>query len=202
MTDVASRNPNLDRPAKRRVEELAEDDECKIPKQAKRRREESDEHAAGTGNSTSSDKEPPIVDDGSPLVLQQNEDKEGSGAKEDSDVEVSATEEDSDVEEVSATEEDYDSPDPYMFDNYVHEDDGRTYGYCASCVDNEVCKRCGHKDGCPAGVDPVKCFICGNSCQFTEPCPSLVLGECFEKGFMLPRSREGSGDSGYVPPAY
>ncbi|XP_062017544.1 uncharacterized protein LOC133733913 [Rosa rugosa] len=191
MTDVESQNPNLDRPAKRRGEELAEDDESKIHEQAKRRREEFDERAAGTGNSTSSDKEPPIVDDGSPLVLQQNEDKEGSGAKEDSD-----------VEEVSATEEDYDSPDPYMFDNYVHEDDGRIYGYCASCVVNEVCKRCGNKDGYPAGVDPVKCHICGTSCEFTEPCLSLVLGECFEKGFMLPRSREGSGDSGYVPPAY
>ena len=43
MTDVAIWNPNLDRPAKRLVEEVAKDDESKGPKPAKRPRGESDE---------------------------------------------------------------------------------------------------------------------------------------------------------------
>ncbi|PRQ28361.1 hypothetical protein RchiOBHm_Chr5g0002231 [Rosa chinensis] len=140
MTDVESRNPNLDRPAKRRVEELDEDDLGKSPKQTKRRREEFDESAAGTGNGTLWNKEPPMVDDGSadgfPLVLPQKEDK-GSGGNEDSD-----------VEEVSSAEEDSDPPE-FILNCGGGLDEGDYFGYCELCVDNEVCKGCGNKDGSP-----------------------------------------------------
>ncbi|PRQ28364.1 putative transcription factor interactor and regulator CCHC(Zn) family [Rosa chinensis] len=174
MTDVESRNPNLDRPAKRRSEEF-------------------DERAAGTGNSTSWDKEPPMVDDGSadgsPLVPQQKEDK-GSSAKEDSDVEEV---EDSDVEEVSATEEDYDSPD-FMADYVGGVDDGDYCGYCELCVDNEVCKGCGNKDGIPAGEEerfnPLECRICGTSEHRTEYCASRQFNKLLKE-----EGRKGEDDA-------
>nr|XP_011463552.1 PREDICTED: uncharacterized protein LOC105351291 [Fragaria vesca subsp. vesca] len=116
MTDVPIRNLNLDFPAKRRVDEVAVDDEIRSPKQSKRQREEFDEHTAGNGNSTSQDKEPPMVDDGSSLVLQQNENK-GSNAKKDSGVkEVIAPKE----------EEGYDSP-VEDFNVVIYKGEG--YGY-------------------------------------------------------------------------
>nr|XP_011464222.1 PREDICTED: uncharacterized protein LOC101309255 isoform X2 [Fragaria vesca subsp. vesca] len=90
---------------------------------------------AGIGNNTSQDKEPPMVDDGSSLVLQQNEDK-GSSAKTDSGVkEVTVPE-----------EEEYDSP-IEDFNVVIYKGEG--YGYCVECVDDEVCKCCGNLNGSP-----------------------------------------------------
>ncbi|KAK9935953.1 hypothetical protein M0R45_012824 [Rubus argutus] len=92
--------------------------------------------AAGTGKSTCVHpvKEPRMVNDGStdgsPLVLQQKED-EGSVAAEDIYMEDDFGEEDSNA-----------SIDTYESDNYG-------FGWCESCVDNEVCKDCGNKDGFP-----------------------------------------------------
>ncbi|KAL6213178.1 hypothetical protein ACLB2K_012625 [Fragaria x ananassa] len=122
MANVTVRNPNLNFLAKR-FEEVAVDDGSKSPKQPQRPREEFDEHAAGIGNSSSQDKGPSMVDDGSTdgstLVLQQNVEKD-TGAKKDSV-----------VKEVSALEEDYNSSD-YSENYNVGVDDGYLYGYCES----------------------------------------------------------------------
>lgn len=57
---------------------------------------------------------------------------------------------DSDVEEVSASDEDSDSAESEE-DDWGGPNDGDFWVLCDACVDNEVCKACGAKDGIPAG---------------------------------------------------
>ncbi|PRQ28360.1 hypothetical protein RchiOBHm_Chr5g0002221 [Rosa chinensis] len=83
-----------------------------------------------------------------------------------------------DVEEVSATEEDYDSADSYMLDNYVHEDVGRIYEYCANVAVTRMAT--------------LLVWIQSNVI-FVVSVVSLLNTVCLG---------EGSCDSGYVPPAY
>lgn len=96
--------------------------------------------------------------DGSPLVLQQKED-EGSVAEEFIYMEDDLGEEDSNA-----------SVDTFESDNYG-------FGWCESCVDNEVCKDCGNKDGFPPDyeIPPIleecECFRCGGDKYWSADCP-------------------------------
>ncbi|XP_004293318.1 PREDICTED: uncharacterized protein LOC101302140 [Fragaria vesca subsp. vesca] len=149
MTDV----PYL----QRRVEELALEDEVK-----QRPWEQSFKHATGT------DKEPPVVDDDdSPMELQQNED-EGSGAEEDSDVEEYEAPED--IDPVMLTEK--------LLEGYYNDAGQTSSGFCAACVDNEVCKTCGHKNGLPADYNPMNCVVCGTTDEHEN-------GSCQIQDFLL-----------------
>ncbi|KAL6178886.1 hypothetical protein ACLB2K_050403 [Fragaria x ananassa] len=66
------------------------------------------------------------------------------------DLQDSGAKGDSDVEEVSASDEDSDSAESEE-DDWGGPNDGDFWVLCDACVDNEVCKACGAKDGIPAG---------------------------------------------------
>lgn len=133
-------------------------------------------------------KMPRMVDDGStagsPLGLQQKED-EGSDAKE--------------YFYVVVPEEE----DGAAYDNDIGGGDEGPgmFGECDFCVDNEVCKVCGNKDGCPPGFEYAAgqlCGICGARGEhMTGGCPHMEarLEKCREgleewNKWMLSRGRE------------